>query len=120
MRDLCRAGLNKGEADNRLARYFHESGKIRDESFASQAFRACGVNLVVGAIIMWNTAHLSLVFESSHAEIRDLPNDIVRHISPQIWEHSNLTGIYDWNAPSQLVDAFRPLRLSHLKNAEAT
>ena len=25
-----------------------------------------------------------------------MPDDVIRHISPQIWEHINLTGIYDW------------------------
>ena len=51
---VCRAGLNKGEAGNKLARavFFHERGEIRDGSFESQAFRASGLNLVVSAIVL--------------------------------------------------------------------
>ena len=91
LRDRCRAGLNKGEAGNKLTRavFFHERGEIRDGSFESQAFRASGLNLVVSAIILWNTIYLSRVVESLRAEGRDLPDHIIRHVSPQIWEHIN-------------------------------
>jgi len=112
LRDRCRAGLNKGEAGNKLTRavFFHERGEIRDGSFESQAFRASGLNLVVSAIILWNTVYLSQVVEKLRGEGHDLPDDIIRHISPQIWEHINLTGIYDWNEESRPEGTFRPLR----------
>jgi TnpA family transposase len=38
--------------------FFHERGEIRDRSFESQAFRASGLNLVVSAIVHWNTVYL--------------------------------------------------------------
>lgn len=112
LRDRCRVGLNKGEAGNKLTRavFFHERGEIRDGSFESQAFRASGLNLVVSAIILWNTAYLSRVVESLREEGHDLPDDIIRHISPQIWEHINLTGIYDWNEEGRPEGTFRPFR----------
>jgi TnpA family transposase len=112
LRDRCRAGLNKGEAGNKLTRavFFHERGEIRDGSFESQAFRASGLNLVVSAIVLWNTIYLSRVVESLRAEGHDLPDHIIRHVSPQIWEHINLTGIYDWMRQPQPEGIFRPLR----------
>ena len=112
LRDRCRAGLNKGEAGNKLTRavFFHERGEIRDGSFESQAFRASGLNLVVSAIILWNTVYLSRVVESLRAEGHDLPDHIIRHVSPQIWEHINLTGIYDWRGDAPQKGTFRPLR----------
>ncbi|MBV8243847.1 MAG: Tn3 family transposase [Hyphomicrobiales bacterium] len=114
LRDRCRAGLNKGEAGNKLTRavFFHERGEIRDGSFESQAFRASGLNLVVSAIVLWNTVYLSRAVESLRAEGRDLPDDVIRHISPQIWEHINLTGIYDWMHEHQPEGTFRPLRIA--------
>jgi len=114
LRDRCRAGLNKGEAGNKLTRavFFHERGEIRDGSFESQAFRASGLNLVVSAIVLWNTVYLSRAVESLRAEGRDLPDDVIRHISPQIWEHINLTGIYDWMHEPQPKGTFRPLRVA--------
>ena len=121
LRDRCRVGLNKGEAGNKLtwAVFFHERGEIRDGSFESQAFRASGLNLVISAIILWNTAYLSRVVESLREEGHDLPDDIIRHISPQIWEHINLTGIYDWNGASRPEGTFRPLRVAKEKFAAA-
>ena len=60
LRRRCQAGLNKGEAAHKLKRavFFHERGEIRDRSFESQAFRASGLNLVVSAIVHWNTVYL--------------------------------------------------------------
>jgi len=48
--------------------------------------------------------------KSLRKEGHELPDDIIRHISPQIWEHINLTGIYDWNGAGRLDGTFRPLR----------
>jgi len=112
LRDRCRAGLNKGEAGNKLTRavFFHERGEIRDGSFESQAFRASGLNLVVSAIIYWNTVYMSRAVDSLRAEGHELPDSIIRHVSPQIWEHINLTGIYDWVRDRQPTGTFRPLR----------
>ena len=112
LRDRCRIGLNKGEAGTKLTRavFVHERGEIRDGSFESQAFRASGLNLVVSSIIYWNTVYLSRAVDSLRAEGHDLPDHIIRHISPQIWEHINLTGIYDWLREPQTTGTFRPLR----------
>jgi len=121
LRDRCWVGLNKGEAGNKLARavFFHERGEIRDGSFESQAFRASGLNLVVSAIVLWNTAYLLRAVESLRAEGHELPDDLIRHISPQIWEHINLTGIYDWGREPQPKGTFRPLRAAKEKFSAA-
>lgn len=121
LRDRCRVGLNKGEAGNKLTRavFFHERGEIRDGSFESQAFRASGLNLVVSAIVLWNTAYLSRAVESLRAQGHSLPDDVIRHVSPQIWEHINLTGIYDWMRQPQPRGTFRPLRTAGGKSSAA-
>ncbi len=61
LRRRCQAGLNKGEAAHKLKRavFFHERGEIRDRAFDSQAFRASGLNLMVSAIVYWNTVYLN-------------------------------------------------------------
>ena len=60
LRRRVNAGLNKGEARNALARavFFNRLGEIRERSFESQQYRASGLNLVVAAIILWNTIYL--------------------------------------------------------------
>ena len=114
LRSRSRAGLNKGEAGNKLTRavFFHERGEIRDGSFESQAFRASALNLVVSAIILWNTVYLSRVVDHLRAKGNDLPEDLLRHASPQIWGHINLIGTYDWSGKARPPSGeFRRLRI---------
>ncbi|MEA2263274.1 MAG: hypothetical protein QOJ51_6099, partial [Acidobacteriaceae bacterium] len=60
LRRRVQVGLNRGEAKNSLARavFFNRLGEMRDRSFENQRYRASGLNLVVAAIILWNTVYL--------------------------------------------------------------
>ena len=57
LRQRVTAGLNKGEARNALARAvcFNRLGKLHDRTYELQRHRASGLNLVVAAIMLWNT-----------------------------------------------------------------
>ena len=114
LRRRCQAGLNKGEAAHKLKRavFFHERGEIRDRSFDSQAFRASGLNLVVSAIVHWNTVYLSRATAHLRQQGRNIPDELLKHVSPLSWEHINLTGIYSWDTEQQMSEGFRPLRLA--------
>jgi TnpA family transposase len=50
-------GLNKGKAKNALAKavFFNRLGEMRDRSFENQRYRASGLGLALGAIILWRT-----------------------------------------------------------------
>ena len=106
--------LNKGESRNSLARavFIHRLGEIRDRTYENQQHRACGLNLLVTAIILWNTRYL----ERSVTALRqteDVPDHLLAHLSPLGWEHVNLTGDYVWRARqsmSENTDGLRPLR----------
>jgi TnpA family transposase len=113
LRRRCQAGINKGEAAHKLKRavFFHERGEIRDRSFESQAFRASGLNLVVSAIVHWNTVYLGRAVDHLRHHGRIIPPEVLKHVSPLSWEHINLTGTYAWGEQPSLVDGFRPLRL---------
>jgi hypothetical protein len=91
--------------------FFHERGEIRDRSFESQAFRASGLNLVVSAIVHWNTVYLDRAVTHLKREGRNIPDMLLKHVSPLSWEHINLTGIYTWDTEHQMLDGFRSLRL---------
>ncbi|AAW59709.1 Tn3 family transposase [Acetobacter fabarum] len=114
MRDLdlrrrTQAGLNKGEARNALARalFFNQLGELRDRRFENQAYRASGLNLLVAAIILWNTRYLQAAIQSL-----GIPDDLARHIAPLGWEHISLTGDYRWNVEEQPeTGKLRPLRM---------
>ncbi|OJW70043.1 MAG: hypothetical protein BGO68_03140 [Candidatus Amoebophilus sp. 36-38] len=99
MRCWVNAGLNKGEARNALARavFFNRLGEICERSFENQRYRASGLNLVVAAIILWNTIYLeqAIQFLKDHSQVVD--DNLLKHISPLGWEHINLTGDYLWS-----------------------
>ncbi|SMP82295.1 Tn3 transposase DDE domain-containing protein [Novosphingobium panipatense] len=84
LRRRTQAGLNKGEARNALARalFFNQLGELRDRRFEDQTYRASGLNLLVAAIILWNTRYL----EQAVGALA-IPDDVARHIAPLGWEH---------------------------------
>ena len=110
------AGLNKGEGRNALARtvFFNRLGEIRDRSYEDQRYRASGLNLVVAAIILWNTVYLERAVEAMRANGIELPEDFNTHLSPLGWGHINLTGDYLWRPDAGIklgrLRALRPLR----------
>jgi TnpA family transposase len=106
--------LNKGESRNSLARavFIHRLGEIRDRTFENQKHRASGLNLIVTAIILWNTRYLARAIETMRKTER-VPDDLLAHLSPLGWEHVNLTGDYIWGAETSITentDGLRPLR----------
>jgi TnpA family transposase len=110
LRRRTQAGLNKGEARNALARalFFNQLGELRDRRFENQSYRASGLNLLVAAIILWNTRYL----ERALAEM-GTPDEVARHIAPLGWEHIALTGDYSWERDDRPApDQLRPLRIS--------
>jgi TnpA family transposase len=89
--------LNKGEARNSLARavFIHRLGEIRDRTYENQQHRASGLNLLVTAIILWNTRYLASAVAALR-QFEDVPDHLLAHLSPLGWEHVNLTGDYVW------------------------
>jgi TnpA family transposase len=112
LRRQSHAGLNKGEARNALARavFFNRLGELRDRTFENQRYRASGLNLVVAAIILWNSVYLSRAVDQLRAEGHDLADEMLAHIAPLGWEHISLTGDYVWPSLSSNQSSFRPLR----------
>lgn len=113
LRRRVQSGLNKGEARNSLARavFLNRLGEIRDRSFENQRYRASGLNLVVAAIILWNTVYLERVVLALQKKGQKIDLELLPHISPLGWEHINLTGDYVWRSLKYgEVGKFRPLR----------
>jgi len=107
--------LNKGETRNSLARavFLHRLGEIRDRTYENQQHRASGLNLLVTAIILWNTRYLERAVAALR-QVEEVPDHLLAYLSPLGWEHVNLTGDYIWAARhsrSENLDGMRPLRL---------
>ena len=98
LRRRVNAGLNKGEAKNTLARaiFFNRLGEMRDRSFENQRYRASGLNLVIAAIVLWNTVYLERVIQHLKDNGQTVNENLLKHLSPLGWEHINLTGDYVW------------------------
>jgi len=78
----------------------------------NQRYRASGLNLVVAAIILWNTVYLGRAIQVLRDSGQDVTEELLPHISPLGWEHINLTGDYTWQQ-NLLVEQgqFRALRV---------
>ena len=113
LRRRSHVGLNKGEQQNALRRavFFNRLGEIRDRSYENQRYRASGLNLLVAAIVLWNTVYLQRAVDYLRKQgIEPGPTDLA-HLSPLGWAHIRLTGDYDWEvASSKGPESFRPLR----------
>jgi hypothetical protein len=96
LRRRANAGLNKGEARNALARavFFHRLVEIRDRTFENQRYRASGLNLVVAAIILWNTVYLSRAVTELRSQGEIISDDLLAHVAPLGWEHITFKGDY--------------------------
>ena len=113
LRRRVNAGLNKGEAKNALARavFFNRLGEMRDRSFEHQRYRASGLNLVVSAIILWNTVYLEKAIQTLRDHGKNVDDNLLRNLSPLGWEHINLTGDYIWKQAKKAERSkFRLLR----------
>lgn len=105
--------LNKGESRNSLARAvcFHRLGRFRDHTHEGRQYRASSLNLVVAAIILWNTMYLGRAVDTLRAAGEAIDDDLLAHVAPLGWQHINLTGDYLWpTQPLTEKSAWRPLR----------
>jgi TnpA family transposase len=103
--------LNKGESRNSLARavFIHRLGEIRDRTYENQQHRVSGLNLLVTAIILWNTRYLERAVAALR-RVEEIPDHLLAHLSPLGWEHVNLTGDYVWAAAEQMTENPNGLR----------
>jgi TnpA family transposase len=112
LRRRVQVGLNKGEAKNALARavFLNRLGEVRDRSFENQRYRASGLNLVVAAIVLWNTVYLERAVEALKESGQQIDDSLLINLSPLSWEHINLIGDYIWHQNKYVEQGkFRPL-----------
>ncbi|WP_094701486.1 Tn3 family transposase [Brevibacillus laterosporus] len=114
LRRKIQRGLNKGEAMNGLARaiFFGKQGELRERTIQHQLQRASALNIIINAISIWNTLHLTKAVEYQK-RTSSFNEDLLHHMSPLGWEHINLLGEYHFNSEKVVsLDSLRPLKLS--------
>lgn len=77
-----------------------------------QLQRASALNIIINAISIWNTLHLTKAVEYQK-QAGSFNEELLRHMSPLGWEHINLLGEYHFNSEKAIsLDALRTLKLS--------
>ena len=115
LRKTTTAELNKGESRNSLVRAvnLHRLGRFRDRSQGNLSIRASALNLVVTAIIHWNTIYTGRVVDALRNAGQTIPDHLLASLSPLTWEHVNLTGDYLWEEkPTLDENGFRVIPFS--------
>jgi len=103
---LLRALDTLREAHHTLKRAirFYRRGSVNDRTQLDQDLNAMALNLVVAAIILWNTAYLDRAIQVLSEEGISVPEEYLAHISPLGWEHITITGTYHWKGVVGLGD----------------
>lgn len=112
LRKTTTAELNKGESRNSLVRAvnLHRLGRYRDRSQENLSIRASALNLVVTAIIHWNTIYTGRAVDVLRDAGQTIPEHLLSSLSPLTWEHVNLTGDYLWeDKPAIDQNGFRAI-----------
>lgn len=112
LRKTTTAELNKGESRNSLvcAVNLHRLGRFRDRSQENLSIRASALNLVVTAIIHWNTIYTGRVVDALRNAAHAVSDHLLSGLSPLRWEHVNLTGDYLWeDKPAVDENGFRAI-----------
>ncbi|EAS2903840.1 Tn3 family transposase [Salmonella enterica] len=112
LRRRSHAILNKGESRHALARaiFLHQLGELRNRAAETMAYRASGLNLVVNAIVLWNTVYLSRAVDYVRSQGIIIPEELLSSVAPLPWGHISLTGDYLWNEIDRPLERYRPVR----------
>jgi TnpA family transposase len=90
LRRRCHAGLNKSEQRHFLAQVTctFKQGRIAGRSAEAQQFRASGLNLVIAAILFWNSTYIADAIAHLRATEQSVPDAWLAHTSPLSWSTS--------------------------------
>jgi TnpA family transposase len=119
LRQRCHAGLNKSEQRHALAQVVctFKQGRIADRGQDAQQFRASGLNLVIAAIVYWNSTYLADAIQHLRARGETVPDALLAHTSPLTWEHIGFSGNFLWDRAAATAGQRRPLNLGRTRAA---
>ncbi|CAE6868111.1 Tn3 family transposase ISShfr9 [Paraburkholderia aspalathi] len=106
LRQSVQKALNRGEAYHRLRRAvaYVNGGKFRVQTEAEQQIWNECSRLIANAIIHYNTALLSRVYEQKHAAGDHTAMALIAGMSPVAWQHINLFGSFEFTPGGASLD----------------
>ena len=118
LRRRCQVGLNKGEQRHALAQAIctFKQGRIADYGTEVQQYRASGLNLLIAAIVYWNSTYMAEAVTHLRAGGASVSDDLLVHTSPVGWEHIALSGDFLWDRAAVSAGR-RPLNLGRSRQA---
>ena len=119
LRQRCHAGLNKSEQRHALAQVIctFKQGRIADRGQDAHQFRASGLNLVIAAIVYWNSTYLADAIDHLRSRGQQVAPELLTHTSPLTWEHIGFSGDFLWDRGAASAGQRRPLNLSSERRA---
>lgn len=108
--------LNKGESLHALRRDLHYAnhGSINRSQLHQQTEQAWCLTVLTNAVVTWTTEYYSLAAQTLRATGRDIPNEVLAHISPAHSANINFFGIITLDVDAELAKldshGLRPLR----------
>jgi TnpA family transposase len=108
--------LNKGESLHALRRDLHyaNQGAIEKAHLEQQTEQAWCLTVLTNAVVTWSTEYYSLAVAELRAQGRDVPDEVLAHISPAHSEDINFFGLITVDVEAELakLDSYgrRPLR----------
>jgi TnpA family transposase len=108
--------LNKGESLHALRRDLHyaHQGAITTAHLADQTIQAWCLTVLTNAVITWTTEYYQLAVQQLRAGGRDVPDEVLAHISPAHSENVNFFGVITVDIEAELAKldtaGWRPLR----------
>lgn len=119
LRRRCQAGLNKSEQRHQLtgAICTFKQGRIADRTYEAQQFRASGLNLVIAAIVYWNSTYIADAVAHLRAIGEDIPDDLLAQTSPVGWNHIAFSGDFLWERAAAGLAGRRELNITPMRYA---
>ena len=88
-----------------------KQGRIADRAHEAQQFRVSGPNLVIAAIVYWNSTYLADAVQHLRDQGKPVPDVLLGHTPPRTWEHIGFSGDFLWDRAAATADRRRPLNL---------
>ncbi|MFE8108032.1 Tn3 family transposase, partial [Sphingomonas melonis] len=113
LRRRCQAGLNKSEQRHVLTQAIctFRQGRIIDRTHETLQYRASGLNLVIAAIVYWNSTYIADAVQHLRSIGEAFDPALLAHTSPVGWEHIAFSGDFLWDRAAETVRR-KPLNIA--------
>jgi hypothetical protein len=118
--------LNKGESLHALRRDLHyaQQGTITKPHLEQQTEQAWCLTVLTNSVVAWTTEYYSRAVIELRAQGREVPDEVLAHISPGHSDNINFFGVINVDVEAELAkldgSGWRPLRPAQLRQLGLT